>query len=483
MKKFFYFLSFCLLFFVVPAISQTTGAWVPSDSEQELETTLNEAADLAAKEAAAAKAEAKAALPPVQKELNEKQMRLRTEQRVVPLTQDTAQIEAIQKQGFVLAKEIMWEEFEEQTDTIRTLHTESQEDLTQEEQDLSQFISAEKLVAISQTPHLARPDYARLTEGKKFIYIAESSGHNTRTLPREGARILEEIYQANLPNTRILLALEMATLTNQFASPLLPSQSEQSTANIDIYADYRVLADTAHKKGIDVLALDDSAIFATQFADTFIAKLGAYAIRFRPDTSKVQRLIAPYKNAYNESEFSPVAAVYDLLSRSSWGMQQRNDQWVRYIQSIADLYDIIIVYAGNAHLLLNVGYSVPNLIGEDGILLELLTTEQLSQEVQQFADKAQEVQGKHQLSPEFQPSKLTTYEGKLLAAKISQLKPFLKKLRKGESFWVEHATNKELQVGILSQVPRKDYAKYKKKLTGILPDDFKWAAVYLPPAQ
>ena len=473
MKKLFSFLSLCLLVFVVPAKAQTEVPAETTATATKVETNLQQAADQAASQKAEAEASAQAT-----HDFTVKTMRLRAEQRVVPLTNDVATLEAIQKKGFVFAQEIVWEEFEEQTDTIRDNHEDAQEDLNKEEQDFGKLISPVKLATILQTPYKDRPDYAQLTKGKKYIYIAESSGHNTRTLPQEGGRILTQL-RAKYPKARILVALEMAMLKNQFETPLLPATSQDHPA-IDIYKEYLVLSDTAQKQGMDVLALDDTAIFETQFPETYVAKVGSYAVRFRSTSPRIQRLIAPYKSVYEANGLAPLLAVYDVLSRSSWGVQKRNDQWARYIKSVADLYDIIVIYAGNAHLMLNVAYSVPNLIGEDGILLELLTTEKLPEELQKFANSAAEVQNKHKLSPEFQPTELTSYEDRLLEARMTQLKPFLKRLNKGEAFWVEHATNKKLRVEILPQLPRKEYQKYKEKLTGLLPEDFAWAAVYLP---
>ena len=474
MKKLFSFLLACLLASAFPIHAKTPSLFAKLTPSKEMEAALDKAAEQAAKEASLEKATAEPAAAAAQ--LSQKKALLQTEQRVVAVG-DTA--EQLEKQGFVPAQEITWDAFEEHTDSIRTQYDDKQEHVAKGEQTFRRHVSAAQLVSLSQTPHAGLPDYGSLAHDKKYIYIAESSVHNTHTLPREGAKVLEEIRNAN-PNARILLALEMAILTKQTDSPLLAQQQTSDSSPIFIHPDYRALSDTAQRKNIDVLALDDYLLFDTKFANTYVAKVGSYAVRFDTSTSRVRRVGSIYGESFKKA---PADVVYDFLSRSSWGVQQRNDQWVRYIQAIADFYDIIIVYAGNAHLLLNIYYSIPNAIGEDGLLLEMLTPEQLPQETQQLADKATEAQSKYEFSPEYTTVALTSYEKEIQEAKARQLKPFFKQLKKGKPFWIKYTIGRELDQQISSYLPKREQDKYKGQTSGALPGNFKWVAVYLPQAE
>jgi len=482
MKKLFSLLAAGLLVSLLPVYAKSPDLGNPPEPTEKMKTDVAEAAEAA--KAAAHSASGSENTPettnepsPAQKQILQKERLLRGEQRVVTLDKNGVRIQGVEKEGFIPAQEITWAAVEEEIDTIRSQYdNEEQDEKEQAGKNFSKIMSAEELVRSLQTPKAGLPDYGELTRGKKYIYIAEASEHNTLTLPRESARILQEIRQAN-PDARILLALEMAMLIEQFQTPFLPAQREKDPAYIYIYPEYKVLTDTAQKQQIDVLALDDYSVFKTQFPNTFVAKIGSYGVRFDVTSARLRTLVSAYGEDFKNEAHN---VVYDLLSRSSWGMQQRNDQWVRYIYSIEKFYDIIIVYAGSAHLLLNVYHSVPNMIGENGILLDLLTVEQLSAEMQQFSENAQKVQEAYKLSPEFSDSTLTTYEKAVWEAKERQLKPFLKKLKQNKPFWIDYTSNDEMKKNVLLKLPQRERVKYLNQPTGILPGDFRWVAVYLP---
>ena len=91
----------------------------------------------------------------------------------------------------------------------------------------------------------------------------------------------------------------------------------------------------------------------------------------------------------------------DFLYRSTWGVAKRNEQWTRYIQALTPFYDIIVVYAGNAHLDNNVYQEtsvLPKIIHRPYVLLNFYTAEQLSEFDQNFYAKCEQIQEEEQAS-------------------------------------------------------------------------------------
>jgi len=475
MKRLFAFLLVGLLAFVLPTDAR------PSLVPETLTDTLDAAAERAAHDARQTSRHDDGA--PSQENPNSFIQQLTQQDKNLLQAQyivvEPKNIPVFRQNGFSTAQEITWEEFEKQLNVLQDQYAEEQTNLLEAEQDFSRFISAGELVSLIQTPKDGLPDYGQLTQGKKYVYIAESGAHNTHTMPQEGVRILKQVRAAN-PKARILLALEMAMLTEQVRSPLLSFRRTENPDYVYILPEYLALSDTAKSLQIDSLALDDFFAFKTTPADTYLVKMGAYAVRFNTTDPLIQEFTREYGPEYTDD---PVGVVYDVLSRSSWGVQQRNNQWVRYIQAVKDSYDIIIFYAGNGHLLPSISYSVPNLIGQDGILLTLVTEEQLPDDVRQFADCVRDIQCKHNLSPEYNAAELTSYEQEVWNEKGKQFIPFLQQLEQQKPFWVDYATDNEIEKLLLPKIPAQYQEQFTDKTGVLLPGSFKWAEIYLPEKQ
>lgn len=71
-----------------------------------------------------------------------------------------------------------------------------------------------------------RPDYAKETKGIKYIYVTDASYHETKTIPAEVVRLMQDVRRAN-PNAHILLATEFALQTDPQAVPLRFANSSE----------------------------------------------------------------------------------------------------------------------------------------------------------------------------------------------------------------------------------------------------------------
>ena len=350
---------------------------------------------------------------------------LQKQQRFVVLQKD---VPAFKEAGFLPAKEITWDQVERNMAQLRSQKKQEQAAYKQDEQLYSKILVPEEAVQIIQQLRSDLPDYEKLTKHKKYIYIAETSAHELPSIIKEGQRILRQVRQAN-PGARILLALEMAVLVDQGNPPLLPYDAPN--ASVYIVDEYAGLADTARRNDIDILALEDHLILSTNTPKTYLAKVGDYAVRFNTTANYVKNFVRGYEK---EAQQYPALVVQDLLARSDWGVLQRNKQWVNYIRTVENFYDIIIVYAGDGHLNVEDKSSVPNLLAKNGILLDIASAEELPPNLQQFYDCAEKTQCKFNLSTD---EELTPDQLQIFLAMSAQMQPFLEQLDKGKPFWVE----------------------------------------------
>lgn len=344
----------------------------------------------------------------------------------------------------------------------------------------------------------ARPDYARETKNIKYIYVAESSDHETKSIPREMERLLKQIRQAN-PQARILLALEFAVREDAHAIPI--HFAHETNRPFTVAAPYAHVAKTADKLDMDMVALDDF-IPGLRRKDSFklgnsivtgydhpdaqrvleqyqpgltqqikeyeqeetkldgeIAKVRKIllALEKRPQDVRASQTMTSGHIAAAKKQFQKDLTVlqehhrklkkqsdqlhryrelylHDFLSRTPWGMEQRNDQWARYIQALSPFYDIIITYAGSAHLSLPLTGAVllPKRIGKPFVLFDFYTQEQLKQEDAQAYEQLYQIQ--EQENPdsgwweEMEEDEMTEYcrqyYGKLLEQPINLSRPF-----------------------------------------------------------
>ncbi|MBR4591830.1 MAG: hypothetical protein IKO35_01305, partial [Elusimicrobiaceae bacterium] len=91
---------------------------------------------------------------------------------------------------------------------------------------------------------------------------------------------------------------------------------------------------------------------------------------------------------YIDHRNSLVVAIFtNILQATTWGVEQRNEQWARYIQAVSPYYDIIITYAGSGHVDTEQAGSVPVRINKPFAVFDFYTEEQLPQESQEFYEK------------------------------------------------------------------------------------------------
>lgn len=281
-----------------------------------------------------------------------------------------------------------------------------------------------------------RPDYVQETNNVKYIYVSDSSAHGTKTIRREVTLLLKQIRHAH-PQARILLALEFAERKDRHAVPIHFAKETSWPFTID--DNYTPLIKTADKLDVDILGLDDyipaeqetlafkmgdalvqgldhpnALAVLTQYKPQLLAQIAQHEEQYTQLTNEINRL----KNALSSIRTTPMLTqrqldnaktqlknqlnllqkqrqaqkqeiqklnlekilyLHDFISRSPWGMDQRNAQWARYIKAIAPFYDIVITYAGNAHLSLPISGAalLPKRIGQPFVLFDFYTQERL----------------------------------------------------------------------------------------------------------
>lgn len=93
-------------------------------------------------------------------------------------------------------------------------------------------------------------------------------------------------------------------------------------------------------------------------------------------------------------EHNKTVYLHDFISRSPWGMEQRNAQWAQYIEAISSFYDVIITYAGSGHLSMPLSGAalLPQRIQQPFVLFDFYTWEKLSQEDQEAYEQCARIQ-------------------------------------------------------------------------------------------
>ena len=220
-----------------------------------------------------------------------------------------------------------------------------------------------------------RPDYAAETKGMRYIYLADASDHDTKSIVQEVSYLLERVRESN-PQAHILLALEFANNTDLNAAPIhFPGKD---TPHILLMQSYAGLLPLAERLDMDVLALDDFVLYENGF------KLGKFLVNVDLSDPAVQRIIGHKK----ELTAQDLLVLRDFASRSSGGMYARNEQWSNYLRAAEGFYDIIIVYCGLGHLSpVGTLHSVQELVGTEYAEFDFYTEEELPEEIRkQYAE-------------------------------------------------------------------------------------------------
>ena len=301
-----------------------------------------------------------------------------------------------------------------------------------------------------------RPDYAQETSRVKYIYVSDASDHGTKTIPQEVAKLLKQIRRAH-PQARILLALEFAVREDRHALPIhfaketpLPFTIDADYApllkttdklNIDVLSLDDYLPDVQGATGFKIgnilmhdIDTPNSGEILAQYQPQLPRQIAQYEeqyIQLGKQITRLHQVLAQLKNnpqgvtprlsanqlkgAINQfqSELDQtrrerqscrqqlqelnqrkILYLHDFVSRSPWGMDQRNEQWARYLKALSPFYDIIITYAGNAHLSLPLTGAalLPKRMGEPFVLFDFYTQEQLKKEDEQSYELLNQIQ-------------------------------------------------------------------------------------------
>lgn len=200
------------------------------------------------------------------------------------------------------------------------------------------------------TPPNEQAALAKLND-YKFIFIGESHIDGIRPAV---IRILKSVRNAH-PDKRILLAAE--GLIARAPNNIIPLEKfniprpQGLVAHIPSIDNVLKAAKNLH---MDILALDDKWIeqkYNNQGGLVYPIKVGNFLVDADSYYGEVNQIAARYSG--QDVSHNPVLTIYALQQfflASSWGILQRNTQWKNYIHALQNQYDIIIVYAGKAHL-------------------------------------------------------------------------------------------------------------------------------------
>lgn len=292
------------------------------------------------------------------------------------------------------------------------------------------------------------PDYEKLLQNEKLIYIAESNNHDTKSAPQEVAKILRAVRKIN-PTAKILLAAEFArwffplneinllqehleyyssccgyfkSLTpekkaeycqlqklsieevekhcqefgryleeeKEFLAPFSSAPLLKKARDPFYFVsnkEYAPVSQTADEQRIDLLALDDHVIETTQQGDIGV-KVGKFWVEVPKKVS------IPQITSDREEDLS------NLLKVSSWGVFERTRDWAQRIKAVLPEYDVVLVYAGDGHLDFTYFTDLQPLVGAKPFMnISLSPLESLPPEIQEQytkRDKVAEENGYHQ---------------------------------------------------------------------------------------
>lgn len=227
------------------------------------------------------------------------------------------------------------------------------------------------------------PSYYFLSDmshsGMKYVYVGEATQHGSKRRIEEFVHLLNNLRASN-PNARILLASEFTVSTHITALPI--QRAGEINKQLFTPEPYDIMLPTLKKLNIDLLALDDDIVLegrALKSGDSLLVFSPEEMQDFDTECNLICKefkkmdlgLLGPYRETVEK--YLKKENMDQLLAESmtghyawatEWGVQQRNDQWGRYIKAVESFYDIVVVFAGAGHLIPGlVVNSVPELIG------------------------------------------------------------------------------------------------------------------------
>lgn len=253
------------------------------------------------------------------------------------------------------------------------------------------------------------PDYAKDLQGKKYIFIGEASDHDQHALVQHTVHILKTIRAKN-PQAKMLLANEFSLISDTHTWPIRFANIKNE--NITTFEGYDVLESVADRLNIDILALDDGC-FEEDATGTFFSKIGPQWVSFNPKDSRIQNIASDFGMDSTDPNMTAVSFQYFLAS-NPYGVELRNRQWVSYLKAIESFYDIIVVYAGNAHVDISGDRdSVPLILNPlQAVTIYLYSTEELPAQLKEDYATREKIQNKFKNKTEdLQP--IETFEDNL----------------------------------------------------------------------
>ena len=234
--------------------------------------------------------------------------------------------------------------------------------------------------------------YMKGYTGKKYIFIAEASDHDQKTLVKHAIKILGSLRKDN-PGAKILLANEFSVVSNTSTLPIRFSGHKRQ--GFDTFDSYDLLEEAADQLGFDILALDDYSFVQTN-PDTYFAKVGPAYIAINKTDPRIKQIADDF--GYDPAEGSRVLFAYShyFLVSNTYGVELRNQQWVSYIKALQPFYDIIVVYGGSGHLRIS-GFanSVPLMLNPTrAVTISLNSKEELAPFVQEHYQTRKNIQEK-----------------------------------------------------------------------------------------
>ena len=214
------------------------------------------------------------------------------------------------------------------------------------------------------------PDYSHAFT-HKYIFISENISHDTKSAPQEVINILKAARNAR-PNAKILLAQEFLSWTGESNDSLLKKPGQNS----ELYSHYPEVTQAADKLGIDQLALDDRLYMP--YEEMVGVKIGKYTVWVT-----AQDELPLLENKGCDALSALWVSADQFIGISPFGVLERNYQWARRIKAAEPLYDLILVYAGSAHLNNTYSNDLPTLLKcQDFANIALTPTDPIDQAVE-----------------------------------------------------------------------------------------------------
>ena len=210
------------------------------------------------------------------------------------------------------------------------------------------------------------PDYTELLKGFTHIYVGEE--HGTTSTPAETIRLLQALRKLH-PDKRILLASEFSIINKLNEFPL--AQANDINFLTNLYPEVNQAADALN---IDQLGLDSRYVSWEEdgHGSFLLIQCGKYLVK---------RYLTRQEEA-NVQELYPVLEM--TVGSSPFGILERNRQWVRYIKAVQPFYDIIVIYAGQGHIVNTLSNDLPALLDTpDFVNLVFVPTEDTNPDEEQ----------------------------------------------------------------------------------------------------